>query len=344
MLKPRVSERAQQVLKVLVEHYIHQGQAIGSKTIAATSSIGVSAATIRNVLAELEEQGLIRSPHTSAGRIPTSLGYRFFIDSLLTVKPLDSNTLAACQSQLAPNYDRKTLLKKATNLLSTLSRFAGVVMINQREQVTYRHIDFVRLSEQRVLVILVTEDAEVHNRIICLERKISAHTLEQAVNYLNRHIAGKPIQALREALVAELQADHQHVQQLMQQVMHLAEEAALNTFDSDDYIVAGKTNLLKLAQETGLERLQTLFETFKQKHTILHLLDKSMQADGVQIFIGEESGYESLHACSVVTARYDADNRAVGVLGIIGPTRMAYDSVIPLVDVTAKLLSAALKQ
>lgn len=340
----QLGERGQQLLKVLVERYIRDGQPVGSRTLARESCMDLSPATIRNVMADLDDLGLIKSPHTSAGRVPTVSGYRLFVDSLLTVKPLQEVEVRQLQSRFASVGEPQQVLVTASSLLSEISSMAGVIMVPRREQPRVRQVEFLSLSGNRVLVVLVMNEREVQNRIIQTPRRYSAGELQQAANYLNELLAGKDLVKVREALLAEMREAQQNINQLMLAAVELADRTFHEAEEGGDYVIAGQTNLMTYAEMADVERLRQLFEAFNRKRDILHLLDQSLTAQGVQIFIGEESGHRVLDSCSVVTSPYEVDGTVVGVLGVIGPTRMAYDRLIPLVDVTARLLGAALNQ
>lgn len=341
---PVLNERAQHLLRVLIERYIRDGEPVGSRTLARDAVMDLSPATIRNVMADLEDLGFVKSPHTSAGRMPTVQGYRFFVDSLLTVQPLDGVDIQRLRAELNLDLDRKDLVERASNLLSGITRLAGVVTLPRRQQAALRRIDFLPLSERRVLVILVINEREVQNRIIHTERSYSAAELETAANFLNEQFAGKDISAVRERIVADLQQTREDMNRMMKAAVEMAGQVFQpeTLQDRDDVVVAGQTNLMEFRELCAVDKLRHLFEAFTQKREILHLLDQCVNAQGVQIFIGEESGYTALDECSVVTAPYSMDGKVVGVLGVIGPTRMAYDRVIPIVDTTARLLGAAL--
>jgi heat-inducible transcriptional repressor len=342
---PGLNERAQQLLKALVERYIRDGEPVGSRTLSRDSGIELSAASIRNVMADLEELGFIASPHTSAGRVPTVKGYRFFVDTLLTVKPLAQQEVRLIRQQLdVEDAEPQALLASASSLLSAVTRMAGVVTLPRRDHIAWRHIEFLPLSDNRVLAILVINEGEVQNRVLHLDRRYEAAALQQISNYLNAHFAGQDIQAVRTALLDELRRTRESMNELMLAAIHMAEKVAegRGREQGRTYVMAGETNLMEWAELSDVEKLRRLFEAFNQRREILHLLDKCIVAEGVQIFIGEESGYQVLDECSVVTAPYKVGDEVVGVLGVIGPTRMAYERVIPLVDLTARLLGAAL--
>ncbi len=338
-----LSERAQYLLKVLVERYIRDGEPVGSRTLSKDSGLDLSPASIRNVMADLEEFGFVTSPHTSAGRIPTVKGYRMFVDSLLKVKPLDEQEVGRMRAHLDPGQaNPQQLLVSASNMLSAITRMAGVVTLPKREHASWRHIEFMPLSDNRVLVILVLNDGEVQNRVLHLDRTYDAAALQQISNYLNSNFAGRDIHELRRGLLNELNRTRESMNELMHMAITMADRVFQVRGGEPTYMMAGETNLMEFAELSDVEKLRRLFEAFNQKRDILTLLDKCIVADGVQIFIGEESGYRVLDEVSVVTAPYSMGDGVVGVLGVIGPTRMAYERVIPIVDITARLLTAAL--
>ncbi|HSH29050.1 MAG TPA: heat-inducible transcriptional repressor HrcA [Thiohalobacter sp.] len=341
---PLMNERAQHLLRVLIDRYIREGEPVGSRTLARDSRLDLSPATVRNVMSDLEEMGFVAAPHTSAGRIPTVQGYRLFVDSLLNIQPLDSVQVEQLRQELwAEETDSGRLIETASNLLSDITRMAGVVTLPRREHVALRRIDFLPLSQNRILVILVINEKEVQNRIIQTERTFSASELETIANFLNAHFAGTDIHAVRTHLIDEMQQTRQDMNDLMMSVVSVAEKVfSGEDSDEEDYVLAGQTNLMQFRELSDVEKLRELFEAFNRKRDILHLLDKCICANGVQLFIGEESGYQVLDECSLVTAPYSVEGEVIGVLGVIGPTRMAYDRIIPIVDATARLLGAAL--
>ena len=336
--KPDISERSQYFLKVLIERYIREGQPVGSRTLAKDARLDLSPATIRNVMADLEEQGFIASPHTSAGRVPTASGYRVFVDSLISLKPIEE----LGSLELKQEEDPKHLVQSASNMLSNLTHMAGVVMVPQRDQVIIRELQFVHLSDMRVLTVLVTNQGEVLNRIVDTVQPYDRAELERASNYINQNYAGMKLESMKARIVHEMTAHRQDMDKLMAQMLSIADQA-LQDNETQDVVVTGQTNLLDFDELAQMDRIRSLFDAFSEKQEILHLLDRSSQAAGVQLFIGEESGYDPLKTCSLVSAPYEMDDKVVGVLGVIGPTRMAYDRVIPIVDITARLLGAALK-
>jgi len=334
-----LDQRAQILLKTLVEHYISDGQPVGSRTLAQCSGLELSPASIRNMMAELEEKGFIASPHTSAGRVPTPLGYRLFVDTLLTVRPLEDAEIRRLESKLQ-SPDPQELIDSTAKLLSELTRFAGVVMIPRRRSVAFRHLEFVPLSDKRILLIIVAADGNVQNRIVSTERAFTPSELTQASNFFNQHFSGQTFDEVRLKLHAELK----QMQSDMTRLMTAALETGDQAMDVDDGLVlAGESKLFNVAElSSNIVSLRKLFEAFENRTSLLQLLDNSQHAEGVQIFIGGESGYSPLDECSMVTAPYEVDGAVVGTLGVIGPTRMAYERVIPIVDITAKLLSNAL--
>ena len=340
MLNVSLDKRAQILLKTLVEHYISDGQPIGSRTLLQHSGLDVSPATIRNVMSDLEQLGFITSPHTSAGRIPTQKGYRLFVDSLLTVKPLENNAFQQLKDGLN-SHNQSALINNAADMLSQLTQFAGVVLTPKRKRVAFKHLEFLALSEKKLLVIIVTEDGNVQNRILVTEKPYSASELTQASNYFNMHYQGFTLEEVQQKLLSELKQMQADMNKLMSAAL---ETSQLNADDHKDAVViAGERNLLQVDElSTNVTSLRRLFEIFERRTSLMQLLDNSQRAEGIQIFIGGESGYLPLDECSMVTAPYEADGQVVGTLGVIGPTRMAYERVIPIVDVTAKLLSNAL--
>ncbi|MES2364801.1 MAG: heat-inducible transcriptional repressor HrcA [Pseudomonadota bacterium] len=335
-----LTERAQILLKTLVERYVAEGQPVGSRTLSKYSALDLSPASIRNVMADLEDMGLVTSPHTSAGRVPTALGYRFFVDSLLTIQPLNSVEMNQLEEQLHAD-DPQRLASNASQLLSDLTRFAGVVLVPGRRSTAFRQLEFINLSEKRILLIIITADGEVQNRVLITDRAYSPSELTRAANFLNQNYAGKTFADVRRLMQDELQQLHQDINGLMNLAL-TAGSAALAP-NRDDLVMSGGHNLLKVNElSSNMERLRKLFDMFEQKTSLMQLLDISQRAHGVQIFIGGESEVDPLDGCSVVTAPYKVNGEIVGTLGVVGPTRMAYERIIPIVDITAKLLSSAL--
>jgi heat-inducible transcriptional repressor len=330
--------RAQHLLKTLVERYIAEGEPVGSRALSKYSGLDLSAATVRNVMADLEELGYIASPHTSAGRVPTPKGYRFFVDSLMVLRPLEEVEVSRLEGELVAERPAE-LATAAANLLSQLTRFAGVVAVPKRREAAFRHLEFLRLSEHRVLLIIVTPEGDVQNRVLHTGRAFTQVELTEATNFLNQHFAGVPFQEIRARLADELSTLREDIAQLMTVAVDAGAGALA---EGEGVVVAGERNLLSGQFASSMERLKRLFEVFERKTSLVHLLDISQKAQGVQIYIGGESGLVPLDEMSVVTAPYTVEGQVIGTLGVIGPTRMAYERVIPIVDVTAKLLSNAL--
>jgi heat-inducible transcriptional repressor len=329
-----LDDRAKLLLKALVERYIADGQPIGSRTLSRASGLDLSPATIRNVMSDLEELGLIASPHTSAGRIPTARGYRLFVDTMLTAnrQNIPSPTLAAEQPQ--------KVISNAAQLLSSLSQFVGVVMAPRRSSV-FRHIEFMRLSEKRILVIIVSPEGDVQNRVIFTESDYTQSQLIEASNYITMHYAGMAIEQVREKLKAEMDQLRGEIAQLMQAAVQVSSDALAQS--QDEVVIAGERNLLAVSDfSSDMGQLRRAFDLFEHKAQLMRLLDVSSQADGVRIFIGGESQVVPFEELSVVSAPYEVDGQIVGTLGVIGPTRMAYDRMIQIVDITSKLVSNAL--
>lgn len=346
MTHPTLNERAQHLLKVLIEHYLEDGSPVGSRTLSRESTLALSPATIRNVMADLEDLGLVTSPHTSAGRVPTHEGLRFFVDSLITVEPLEKALTRRMQHELLSGTGEGTssqLVATASNLLSGITHLAGLVTLPRQRQALLHQIEFLPLSNRRVLVVLVTGEREVQNRIIEVEKEFDANELTRAANFLNRHYRGRPLDAIQHDLLQDLRQVREDIDQRMMSALALAEQALDKPENRDgDFVVAGQTNLIGLAELSSMQQLKQLFEAFQEKRSVLHLLDRCERAEGVQIFIGHESGYQAFDQCSLVTAPYYKNEEPVGVLGVIGPTRIHYERIIPVVDATARILTAAL--
>ncbi len=341
---PKISDRAQDILKSLIQCYIRDGQPVGSKLLAEATSLRLSPATVRNVMADLEELGLIASPHTSAGRVPTAQGLRFFVDCLITVQPPTRQDIQEMQRRLNPDHPPETLANDMSNLLSQVTSMVSLVTVPRPDSNHLRHIEFLPLSERRVLVIVVLGERNVENRIIHTQRQYNQSELQQAANYINQHYAGSSVEKIRRELVEGMRSDKDRLDAMMQTLLDLAGGALDTNPPEPDYVLAGQSNLIDFAGPEDIGRLRELFDAFQQKQELLHLLDQCQDSDGVQLFIGEESGYQALGSMSVVTAPYEVEGRRVGVLGVIGPTRMHYERVIPLVDATSRLFSEVLNQ
>ncbi|MEO6824666.1 MAG: heat-inducible transcriptional repressor HrcA [Nitrosospira sp.] len=337
-----LNQRAKILLKTLVERYISEGQPVGSRSLSKFSGLDLSPATIRNVMADLEEMGFVASPHTSAGRIPTHRGYRFFVDTLLVVKPLDLIEIHQLEDQLHPNNPSR-LISSASQLLSELTRFAGVVVSPKRNSAIFRYIEFMTLSEKRILLIIVTPEGDVQNRVLFADRTYSQTELIEAANFINQNYAGCTFDEIRVRLQGELKRLRHDMTKLMTAAIELGNEAI--QADSEAVVVAGEHKLLDVHDlASNMTSLKKLFDLFERKTVLLQLLEFGRKAEGVQIFIGDESGVLTLDEFSVVTAPYEVGGKVVGTVGVVGPTRMAYERVIPIVDATARLLSSALSQ
>ncbi len=331
-----LDDRARLLLKTLIERYIADGQPVGSRTLSRASGLELSPATIRNVMSDLEELGLIASPHTSAGRVPTARGYRLFVDTMLTAQraELEAPELPAAQPQ--------KVIAQAAQLLSSMSQFVGVVMAPRRSSV-FRHIEFLRLSERRLLLIIVAPDGDVQNRVLFTDTDHTASELQQASNYLNAHFSGLDIEQVRLRLRHEVDSLRGEIAKLMHAAVQLGSEAM--TQAQDEVVISGERNLLAVSDFSGdLGQLRRAFDLFEQKAQLIRLLDMSSQAEGVRIFIGGESQMVPGEDLSVVSAPYEVDGQVVGTLGVIGPTRMPYDRMIQIVDITSRLVSNALSQ
>ncbi len=337
-----LNERARVLLKTLVECYISDGEPVGSRTLSKYSGLDLSPATIRNVMADLEEFGLVTSPHTSAGRIPTPKGIRLFVDTLLVVRPLDSIQIHQMEGHLLPDNPRRVIVN-ASQVLSELTKFAGVVLAPRRDSVVFRQIEFLSLSEKRILLIIVTPEGDVQNRILLTERAYTPSELTEAANFINQHYAGCRLEEIRGRVSDELRQLRQEIVTLMNTAIEAGSEAISESRES--VVVSGEHNLLHVQElSSNMTTLRQLFELFEKKTSLMQLLEAGRMAQGVHIFIGGESGMEPLDGCSVIAAPYEVNGQVVGTLGVIGPRRMAYDRVIPIVDVTARLLSSALSK
>jgi len=339
-----IDDRAAILLKQLVASYIEDGQPVGSKQLAHDAGLNISTATIRNVMCGLEKKGLVVAPHTSAGRIPTEQGLRLFVDSLLEVQPIEEKLVSQLQQQLDPDMEVNELVNHASQLVSQITQMAGIVSVPKQVHATLRHIEFLPLPEKRVLAIMVTNEKDVQNKVLHLHREYSADELQHAANFLNQQFIGKEFNQIRENLLNDMNKTRQDVDMVMKTALEVADKALSdNEVNSPDFFVQGETNLVRYNENTNREQLQHLFEIFERKREMLGLFDRCVQNEGVKIFIGHEAGFEGLGDCSVITAPYTVSGNIVGVLGVIGPARMNYDQVIPVVDITAKLLGDALK-
>lgn len=345
-----LSHRKQTLLMTLVERHIRDGQPVGSKAIADSGALAVSPATIRNIMAELERLGVLASPHTSAGRIPTDLGYRLYVDALLKTSLHKVDAMSPLQQDLhkliQPDQSPDEIYNRASQALAELTCMAGVVAMPKRKITTLRQVEFLPLSERRVLVVLVVNRAEVQNRIIHTDKEYSEQELRQAANYINSHYAGAQLSDIKSALVQAMRNEKASMSQLLATSVDVAEKALTPSPESGagDYVMAGETNLLNMMESDNMGRMRELFDAFSQKYDILHLLERSVSAEGVQIFIGREAGIQVFEDYSLVSSPYAMEDGSVGVLAVVGPTRMDYEKVIPTVDITARLLSKALNK
>ncbi|EED36908.1 heat-inducible transcription repressor HrcA [Luminiphilus syltensis NOR5-1B] len=344
MTEKALSTRSIDLLKTLVEMHIRDGQPVGSKTLHASSGLAVSPATIRNIMSDLEGRGYLESPHTSSGRVPTAAGYRFFVDSLLQIQPLDPQAIIALREELNPNRSSGELVQAASSVLAQITTQAGIVTVPKAEARQLRQVEFLPLSDNRVLVILVVNEREVQNRIIQLPRALSEDQLKAAADLVNQRFSGTDLGDVKSHLVREMEEARSRIDEAMAAAMQMAQEALGPDNEDDGYVVAGEGHLLDSASPENFAKLRELFDAFERKRDLLDLLERSSQAEGVQIFIGEEAGFEVFGDYSVITAPYGHGSQPLGVLGVIGPTRMAYERVIPMVDVTARMLTAALSK
>jgi len=339
------NNRAQYLLKVLIQKYISDGSPIGSRTLLEDSGLDLSPATIRHVMSDLEDHGLIRAPHTSSGRIPTARGYRMFVDTLVRYQKPDTDYIDEIQSDLrADNYDTGQLIDKVSNTLSRITSLAGIVKVPKGDNVSLKRIEFLPLSENRILTILVLNNDEVQNRILDTKEKHSALELQKVSNFINENYANQSLDSIRMKLVSDMDETRLSMNKEMQDIISTASKAMeVADENEDEFIVAGERNLMDFAELSNVEKLKQLFDAFSSKRMMIDLLDRSISADGVQIFIGSESGFSMLDDCSVVAAPYKMSKNQVGVLGVIGPKRMAYDRVVPIVDLTAKMLGSIIE-
>ncbi len=342
---PDLDARSRRLLRALISQYLVEGEPVGSRTLSRSSGLDISPATVRNIMSDLEDAGLVSSPHTSAGRVPTPRGLRLFVDSLIELQPLPRHELARLKQGLAQEASSTVgLLGDVSTLLSAMTRFAGVVTVPHRVDLPLRHIDFVPLPESRVLVILVLADHQVQNRVVQLSRPVRDRDLVLAANYLNENFAGLRMDDIRARLLAEMREAGGELNRLLSSTVELAVESFAVPMGHDDVLVSGQTNLMACAELADICHLRDLFDTFQRKSELLQLMEVCARAPGVRLFIGEESGFTALDGCSLVSASYGANGQVLGALGVIGPTRMAYERVIPVVQATAGLLSDALNR
>ncbi len=338
----KINERAGKVLNHIIQNYVVTGQPVGSTVLARAPDLQVSSATVRNVMSDLEELGLIQSPHTSSGRIPTPAGYRTFINQLLHTQPLNRAQSSEIKQALQQYDDPKKLLTNASQLLSRLTSFAGVVSMPDSEFSHFKQIEFLKLKKHRVLAILVTEDGMVENKVLNLDQDYSESELVRASNYFNDAYARRSMFEVRQDLLRKMQQDTSEMQGAMQTAVEMAQSLLEEQEDHDEVVVSGRSNLFSLPDFSETEQLKGVLDTFHTKRVLLDLVSKSLNGEGISIYIGEESGYEALEACSIIAMPYEKEGQRVGVLGVIGPTRMQYEQVVSVVDVTSRLLSSAL--
>jgi len=338
------NERAQFLLKALIQRFIRDGQPVGSRTLSRDSGLELSPATIRNVMSDLEDLGLVSAPHTSAGRIPTPQGYRLFVDTLVRYKQPKEGEIRKLQSKLTEQQDDPdALLSSVSSLLSNLTSLASVVTVPRGSRAILRQIEFLALSDNRVLAILVINDREVQNRVLHTEQSHTPGELQKAANFINDNYVGHDLMQVRKRLIDDLDKTRDSMNQAMHDIISVAQSAMEGAAaPQGEFVLSGETNLMDFAELSDIETLRRLFDAFSKKRFMLKMLDKSINASGVQVFIGEESGFQILDDVSVVTAPYRLDSDMIGVLGVIGPTRMAYDRVVPIVDITARLLESAM--
>ena len=340
----QLTERAEILLKALIQRYIADGQPVGSRVLARATGLELSPATVRNVMADLEDMGMIRSPHTSAGRVPTQIGYRLFVDNMMTIRPLEHAAREEIEGRLSNDVDQDHLLASASDLVSQITHFAGVVMVPGIQHTRLRRLEFLSLPSNRVLAILITADGRIQNRVLAVDRDYTSSELAEASNFFNTEYADQPLSKVKNGLLDDMHQDSDAMNRIVGTAAEMARKLFAESDDAstDEVMVSGEQNLLDVPDLADLEKLRRIFDTFKTKHDLLELLDQSLNAPGISVFIGGESGYNSLNDCSVVVAPYVVEGCCVGVLGVVGPTRMAYEDVIPVVDVTARLLGSAL--
>lgn len=336
-----LDERAQILLRHLIQSYTTDGQPVGSKSLAQQSGLDVSSATIRNIMAKLEDIGLVDSPYTSAGRIPTQAGYRFFIDSLLEVSDLGKPAEKLLNDAFSTEKTSTDLIQTASSMLSQMTHLTGLISVSKQPHIEVRHIEFMKLSDRRILVILVVNSDQVHNKVIETDREYTDLQLTEIAKLLSQYLIGSDFNQAKKQILTEIKQHKDDVNRIMESVMEVM-GSVCGESDKDALLTAGESNLLQFSELSDINTLRELFDIFNQKRDLLHILDGCSEAEGVEIFIGSESGYRVLSDCAVIGAPYSIDNEVVGVLGVIGPTRIAYDKVIPAVDLTARLLTSAL--
>ena len=336
-----LDERAQKLLRYLIQSYTSDGQPVGSKSLAQNSGLDVSSATIRNIMHRLEDMGLVDSPHVSAGRVPTQAGYRFFVDSLLQVTDLGKSAHKVLSDAFSTDKTSTDLIQTASSMLSQMTQLTGLISVTKQSHIEVRHIEFMKLSDRRILVILVVNSDQVHNKVIHTDREYTDLELTEIERLLSRYLIGSDFNRARSQLMVELREHKDDVNRILESVLNVM-GAVCGETDEDALLTSGESNLLQFAELSDINTLRELFDIFNQKRDLLHILEGCSEAEGVEIFIGSESGYSVLSDCTVIGAPYRINENVVGVLGVIGPTRIAYEKVIPAVDLTARLLSSAL--
>ncbi|VAW66968.1 Heat-inducible transcription repressor HrcA [hydrothermal vent metagenome] len=337
-----LNQRSQYLLKTLINCYVDEGTPVGSKTLAETAGLNISTATIRNVMANLDAMGLVSAPHTSAGRVPTNMGFRMYVDSMLEYNPIEKAIKEKLQHELNPDQDKESLINIANNLLSDITQMAGVITLPKSGQLNLRRIEFLPLPDKKILAILVMNERDVQNRIMHVDKDYTQDELIKVSNYLNQHFMGKDIFQIRALLVKEMQRARTQVDELMAAAVNLASEALKPDDANETYRLQGQANLIRFNEADNANQLQQLFQVFQNKRDMLGLLDRCIQADDMQVFIGSEAGIDGLDDFSVISVPYGTKEHTLGILGVIGPTRMEYSKVISVVDITARFLSLAL--
>ncbi len=340
-----LNDRSQLLFKNLMGLYLNEGKPVGSTTLAKLPEVGLSSATVRNVMADLERMGLIHAPHTSAGRVPTDEGYRLFIDSMLTYQPLSEQRQMDLRNELAVGFNQDDLLDNASKVLSGITGLTSLVLMPKKEKEILRHIDFIALGAKRVLAVMVFNDQDVQNRIIEFEQEISSDELQKTANFLNSHCIGKNLADAKTFLKERMEQIRATTNEFMASIVEATDDVLESQLEQKmPYLVSGQTNLLNYQELASSEKLRTLFNAFEEHSEMLNILDKSMQAEGVQVFVGSECGNDIYQGCSLITTPYEAEGEILGVLGVVGPSRMNYEKVVPRVDMTAKILSSLLKK
>ncbi len=337
-----LNERSQSLLKALINCYVEEGSPVGSKTLAETAGLSISTATIRNVMANLDSMGLVSAPYTSAGRVPTNMGFRMYVDSMLEFSPIENAIKERLQQELNADQDKDTLINMANNLLSDITQMAGVITLPKSGQLNLRRIEFLPLPDKKILAILVVNERDVQNRIVHVDKDYTQDELIKISNYLNQHFMGRDIFQIRALLVKEMQGARTQVDDLMAAAVNLANQALVPDEDNESYRLQGQANLIRFNEDDNASQLQQLFQVFQNKRDMLGLLDRCIQAEDMQVFIGSEAGIDGLEDFSVISVPYGTKDNILGVLGVIGPTRMEYSKVISAVDITARFLSLAL--